>query len=86
MSAQASSCHDGSDAMTTPTIRDVEHAICCPGGCRGDIRHMCTSSLYNNEARAVAALYAKLWREYPRNAGPMVVTRVLGEGGDVETR
>ena len=66
--------------MTTPTIHDIERAICCPGGCRGDIRRMCTSSLYHEAAAAVAALYVAAWREYPRNAGPMVVTRVLGEG------
>ena len=62
--------------MTHPTQSDLERAICCPDGCLGGEQH-CQAYTHNKEARAVAALYVRAWREYAGNTGPMVARRTL---------
>lgn len=73
--------------MTHPTLRDIERAICCPGGtcasptaCYAEDRSRSYRVQIHEAARAVGALYLAAWRAYPVSDGPITRRKVLGDG------
>ena len=57
----------------TPSLHDVERAICCPGGCLARTPARCRAPCQEDAAKAVAALYVQAWREYSRGEAVEIV-------------